>query len=76
MRHALTGLPLITRRDLFRVGGGLSVAGFVAPGLAARSPERFARSCIFVYLLGGPSHLDMWDLKPDAPAEILSLIHI
>jgi hypothetical protein len=29
-----------------------------------------ARSCILIYLLGGPPHLDMWDLKPDAPAEI------
>jgi hypothetical protein len=26
-----------------------------------------ARSCILVYLFGGPSHLDIWDLKPDAP---------
>src|SRR5262245_15256870 len=29
-----------------------------------------ARSCILVYLLGGPPHQDMWDLKPDAPAEV------
>src|SRR5208283_2779299 len=29
-----------------------------------------ARSCILVYLFGGPSHLDLWDMKPDAPAEI------
>jgi hypothetical protein len=29
-----------------------------------------ARSCIFIYLLGGPPHLDMFDLKPDAPAEV------
>jgi hypothetical protein len=28
------------------------------------------KSCIFVLLCGGPSHLDTWDLKPDAPAEI------
>jgi hypothetical protein len=29
-----------------------------------------AQSCILVYLLGGPPHLDMWDLKPTAPVEI------
>src|SRR5439155_5310630 len=29
-----------------------------------------ARSCILVYLLGGPPHQDMWDLKPDAPDSI------
>src|SRR5262249_12570747 len=32
--------------------------------------EGGARSCILVYLLGGPPHLDMWDLKPGAPAEV------
>lgn len=35
------------------------------------SPSRAsAKHCILVYLLGGPSHLDMWDPKPAAPAEI------
>jgi hypothetical protein len=29
-----------------------------------------AKSCILVYLFGGPSHLDIWDLKPGAPPEI------
>ena len=29
-----------------------------------------AKHCILVYLLGGPPQIDMWDLKPDAPAEI------
>ncbi|MBI1913199.1 MAG: DUF1501 domain-containing protein [Planctomycetes bacterium] len=29
-----------------------------------------AQSCIFIYLFGGPSHIDIWDLKPNAPAEI------
>jgi hypothetical protein len=28
------------------------------------------KSCIFVWLCGGPSHLDTWDLKPNAPKEI------
>src|SRR6516225_4851714 len=65
-----TALPL-GRRDFLRVGGGLAVAGFLAPGGAAaeRRPAG-ARSCILVYLLGGPPHLDMWDLKPNAAAEV------
>ncbi len=33
-------------------------------------PRRPARHCIFIFLCGGPSQLDMWDPKPDAPAEI------
>ena len=28
------------------------------------------KSCIFILLCGGPSHLDTWDLKPDAPEGI------
>src|SRR5439155_1592835 len=28
-----------------------------------------ARSCIFIYLFGGPSHIDIWDMKPGAPVE-------
>lgn len=68
--------PSPTRRDVIRLGGllaaGSSFAGARLPQVnAAVSPGRGkARSCILVYLLGGPPHLDMWDLKPDAPAEI------
>jgi hypothetical protein len=29
-----------------------------------------ARSTIFIYLTGGPSHIDLWDMKPAAPAEV------
>src|SRR5436305_5178484 len=65
------------RRNFLRVGGGLALAGFLSPShsVAAAPSGRIlapgrARSCILVYLLGGPPHLDMWDLKPSAPAEI------
>ena len=67
------------RRQFLRLGGGLAVTGYFAAGLAAkeamptsrpRAAEAGARSCILIYLLGGPPHLDMWDLKPNAPAEI------
>lgn len=42
-------------------------AGRPAP---AHSQFRPGQACIFIYLYGGPSHIDVWDLKPDAPAEI------
>src|SRR5437879_6522006 len=66
-----SGWPF-SRREFLRTGGGLAVAGFLAPSVSALPLPRpaGARSCILVYLLGGPPHLDMWDLKPNAPAEI------
>jgi hypothetical protein len=69
-----------TRRDCLRFGlsggFGLAVSGFhgsaaaPASGRAGRTSFGQAKSCILVYLFGGPSHLDIWDLKPFAPAEI------
>jgi hypothetical protein len=57
--------------------GGLSLFGSLTlPRLlqaAAEGPARpraRARSIILVNLFGGPSHLDMFDMKPDAPAEV------
>jgi len=29
-----------------------------------------ARSCVFVFLFGGPSQIDLWDMKPEAPVEV------
>jgi hypothetical protein len=59
------------RRDFLRIGGGLAVAGLSGDSAAGDGfvPDG-ARSCILIYLLGGPPHIDMWDLKPRAPAEI------
>jgi hypothetical protein len=67
----------ITRRELLRLGavglGGLTLPGLLRlDDLAAASgakPGR-ARSAVILFLSGGPSHLDMWDLKPEAPEEI------
>src|SRR5438128_3589327 len=60
------------RREFLRVGGGLAVTAYCQPEFvgAANVTSRPARSCILVYLLRGPPHLDMFDLKPSAPAEI------
>src|SRR5262249_5317164 len=69
-------LGRISRRGLLQAGGvGMLPLGI--PGiLLARdnvkqgSRSRAEKSCIFILLCGGPSHLDTWDLKPEAPAEI------
>src|SRR5689334_10965891 len=64
---------VLGRRELLRAGGGLVAASILSPRslLADRAKaDGDARSCILVYLLGGPPHLDMWDLKPEAPQEV------
>src|SRR5439155_18843726 len=67
----------ITRRRLLQAGGigalTLGVPGTVAASVdASRGLRGVAaeKSCIFVLLCGGPSHLDTWDLKPGAPNDI------
>src|SRR5262249_3704838 len=62
-------LPALGRRDFLRAGAGLTIAGFLTPAAVAARPGP-ARSCILIHLLGGQPHLDMWDLKPSAPAEV------
>ncbi len=64
----------MTRRQLLQAGG-ISALTFGLPGtVAARVPAEqplrgvaAPKSCIFLLLCGGPSHLDTWDLKPEAP---------
>lgn len=62
----------ITRRQFLGVGGlSLGTIAFTqaSSGVAAQSLPR-AKACILLYMDGGPSHIDLWDLKPEAPAEI------
>src|SRR5436309_2638096 len=42
---------------------------------AGRQPSIKKTSVILFWLSGGPSHLDMWDPKPDAPSEIRGPFH-
>jgi len=61
-----------SRRELLRVGA-LAGLGLSLPQALAAQEDRAsskADACIVIYLNGGPSHLDMWDMKPLAPAEI------
>ena len=64
----------INRRQALHVGG-LSLLGLnnlVLDQLRAASPagRQRAKSCVFIFLFGGPSQIDLWDMKPDAPVEI------
>jgi hypothetical protein len=55
--------------------GALSLPGLLHAEAARPAPaaRRRARSCIFLFLWGGPPQQDLWDLKPDAPAGVRSL---
>lgn len=66
----------LTRRNWLQIGG-LAMGGMALPEMlrceAAQGKtgaRRTAKGIIMVLLPGGPSHLDMYDLKPEAPAEI------
>jgi hypothetical protein len=69
-----------SRRELLTVGG-LSLLGWSLPQLLRREAQAAkgavgsagfgaAESVILIHLQGSPSHIDLWDPKPDAPAEI------
>ncbi len=63
-----------TRRD-FLHAGALTALGLGLPGMRAMADSgAVARdrdvNCILLFLVGGPSQLDTWDMKPDAPEEI------
>jgi len=74
----------LSRREMLRIGG-LGMTGLTLPGLLEKSAAAAtsgkstaaksksfgaAKNCIILYLSGGPPQHDMWDPKPDAPAEI------
>ncbi|HKA07543.1 MAG TPA: DUF1501 domain-containing protein [Gemmataceae bacterium] len=66
--------PSPTRREVIRAGA-LPLVGLGLPELL-RAREATgekslgkAKSCIVLFMWGGPAHQDTWDLKPDAPAE-------
>jgi hypothetical protein len=70
----------LSRRSFLKIGAfgaGLTLADMLRARASAASnaaPARPAapsnrKSAIMIYLPGGPSHLDMWDLKPEAPVE-------
>src|SRR5438105_2088399 len=69
-RHAVG----IHRRELLQVGFsgllGVGLASAARATPAAAPAVRKAKSVLLVFLTGAPSHLDTFDMKPEAPAEI------
>ncbi|MCZ6627367.1 MAG: DUF1501 domain-containing protein, partial [SAR324 cluster bacterium] len=68
----------VTRRDLLHIGGlaafGLGLTDVFAmrraSGGESAAPGIKARSCILIWLDGGPTHYETFDPKPDAPKEV------
>lgn len=73
----MTG-PFLDRRAVLRMGvlslfGSFAASAGKATEKAGRNTppsDKSGKSCLFIFLQGGPSHIDLWDLKPGAPAEI------
>ena len=63
----------VSRRKLLQVGAagmmGLSLPELLAADSDAEMLKPRADSLVIIFLNGGPSHLDMWDMKPDGPSE-------
>jgi hypothetical protein len=74
MASVSTCRGLLTRRGVLQAGAigtfGLSLPRLLRADTLPTAAARRADACILIFLNGGPSHLDMWDMKPDAPAEI------
>jgi hypothetical protein len=70
-RRVCSGL---TRRQLLQAGGaglfGLSLPRVLTAAELSPSRRARARSVLFVFLFGGPSQLETFDMKPDAPSGI------
>lgn len=64
----------LTRRNILRMGavGSLGLPELLRLQAAAAAPRAAPSdiNCIFIFIVGGMPHQDMWDLKPDAPAEV------
>lgn len=70
----------ISRRSFLKAGGlafgGLALSDFLRlKASGAVSPERRGKSVIMICLGGGPSHMETYDMKPDAPSEFRGEFH-
>jgi hypothetical protein len=73
---ACGGFNQMSRRALLKVGGlgllGLTMPKLLMAAAGKQGPKARANSVIFLYQFGGPSQIDMFDMKPDAPEGIRS----
>ncbi|MCP4811452.1 MAG: DUF1501 domain-containing protein, partial [Planctomycetaceae bacterium] len=72
-RRSHMDLTHLDRRSVLSLGClGLATGNLLdaLPATGAQAKPSRAKSVLMLYMDGGPSHIDMFDLKPDAPAEI------
>jgi Protein of unknown function (DUF1501) len=64
----------LNRRHALQIGAlswlGLDAGLLAAMRKGAGETKHRRNSCVFLFLFGGPSHIDLWDMKPQAPREI------
>lgn len=65
------GPESLNRRDFLRAGAlSAGAIGLSLTDAQAANPGAREVNCILLFLVGGPSHIDTWDLKPNAPDTI------
>ena len=75
-QHSSLRHPVITRRMSVQAGAigllglGMNHLGPLRAAAASPLPAKSARSCIYIFLSGGLSQHESFDLKPDAPSEV------
>src|SRR5947199_8645196 len=72
LRLGQIGLGALTLPGLVRAERASAASTSSAARAALRGSSPKAKSCILVYLWGGPPQQDLWDMKPDAPEGIRS----
>src|SRR5262245_4985033 len=83
VRHPWRVSPMLNRRDAMMRLGQLGLGALTLPGLlgaekargSSGRPRGKAKSCIYLFLWGGPPQMDLWDMKPDASSGIRSLFN-
>jgi hypothetical protein len=78
--QSLSLINPVTRREVLHLGLGALGLGLgdlarlrAIPAGSSAAQKRRQNSCVFFFLFGGPSQIDLWDMKPDAPAEVRGL---
>ena len=70
-----TGLKTVGLGALHQFWGAISQAGSQPNNTVSRAADtRRAKSVIMIFNCGAPSHIDLWDMKPNAPSELRGLL--
>src|SRR6266540_7051167 len=72
MNYMLKNCSGLSRRDCLQLGLGTLLGGGLVSALRAADgtkPAAKVKSCILIWMDGGPTHFETFDPKPDAPAE-------